>query len=270
MRNWLQAEAYETQAPTRHRHRHDHHHDVSRHDDHIRSFTFADDRAISPAALEMFIGLLQSYHGANMLRMKGIVKVADDPATPRRPARRAACLSSAGAACRLARCAIERTRLVFIVKDIEKRVIEDLFKAFTDQISGDAAAFHTDKTLSLNRMTDAQAVRTEANARPARRRSLGSTTRRSSYDFTDVKEDAVRQGPGRRVVEGARRLGEDDQPRRLYLARPAGVARRDNLTEAKAVALAVQNPSLIRRPLIEYRDGTVSVGFTDKVRTRLG
>ena len=30
----------------------------------------------------------------------------------------------------------ERTRLVFIVKDIEKRQIEDLFKAFTDQISG--------------------------------------------------------------------------------------------------------------------------------------
>ena len=42
----------------------------------------------------------------------------------------------------------ERTRLVFIVKDIEKRMIEELFKAFTDQISG-AGAFHTDKTLSL-------------------------------------------------------------------------------------------------------------------------
>ena len=41
-----------------------------------------------------------------------------------------------------------RTRLVFIVKDIEPRLIEDLFRAFTDQITG-AGAFHTDKTLSL-------------------------------------------------------------------------------------------------------------------------
>jgi hypothetical protein len=40
------------------------------------------------------------------------------------------------------------TRLVFIVKDIEKPVIEGLFKAFTDQIEGGGAAF-TDKTLSL-------------------------------------------------------------------------------------------------------------------------
>jgi Cobalamin synthesis protein cobW C-terminal domain len=40
------------------------------------------------------------------------------------------------------------TRLVFIVKDIEKQTIEGLFKAFTDQIEGGGAAF-TDKTLAL-------------------------------------------------------------------------------------------------------------------------
>ncbi len=39
---------------------------------------------------------------------------------------------------------------MFIVKDIEKNMIEGLFRAFTDQISGGADAF-TDKTLSLNR-----------------------------------------------------------------------------------------------------------------------
>jgi hypothetical protein len=43
-----------------------------------------------------------------------------------------------------------RSRLVFIVKDIEKAAIEGLFRAFTDQISGGAAAF-TDTTLSLRR-----------------------------------------------------------------------------------------------------------------------
>ena len=41
----------------------------------------------------------------------------------------------------------------------------------------------------------------------------------------------------------------------------------ENLTEAKAVALAVRHPSLIRRPLIEHDDGSVTVGFAEKVKT---
>jgi arsenate reductase (glutaredoxin) len=40
----------------------------------------------------------------------------------------------------------------------------------------------------------------------------------------------------------------------------------ENLTEAKAVALATKHTSLIRRPLIEHDDGSVTVGFTDKVK----
>lgn len=43
-----------------------------------------------------------------------------------------------------------------------------------------------------------------------------------------------------------------------------------NLTEAKAVALALENPSLIRRPLIEHGDGSVTVGFSKKVQDLLG
>jgi len=160
VRGWLAAEAYATGEKRRrqrhhHGHGHDHHHDhdhdhndVSRHDDHIRSFTFADERAISAAGLDMFLGLLQSFHGANMLRMKGIVKVADDP---KRPIVLHGVQHIYHPPVRLAQWpdGDERTRLVFIVKDIEKRLIEELFKAFTDQISG-AGAFHTDKTLSLN------------------------------------------------------------------------------------------------------------------------
>jgi G3E family GTPase len=142
VRNWLKAEAYE--AGERHRHEH---HDVTRHDDRIRSFALADERPISPAGLDMFMALVQSFHGANMLRMKGIVKVADDPSRPivlhgvqhvfHPPVRLLGWPDGD-----------HRTRLVFIVKDIEKPLIEDLFKAFTDEVSG-AGAFHTDKTLSL-------------------------------------------------------------------------------------------------------------------------
>ncbi len=43
----------------------------------------------------------------------------------------------------------------------------------------------------------------------------------------------------------------------------------EDLTEAKAVALAVKFPSLIRRPLIEHADGSVTVGFADKVKKLL-
>ncbi len=40
----------------------------------------------------------------------------------------------------------------------------------------------------------------------------------------------------------------------------------EDLTEAKAIALAMKHPSLIRRPLIEHEDGTVTVGFSEKVK----
>ena len=143
VRGWLAAEAHAKGE------RHHHHHDVSRHDDHIRSFSFSEERPIGATGLELFLELLKSYHGTNMLRMKGIVKVADDPTRPvvlhgvqhvfHPPVRLAGWPDGD-----------ERTRLVFIVKDIEKPMIEGLFRAFTDQISGGAAAF-TDKTLSLNR-----------------------------------------------------------------------------------------------------------------------
>ena len=40
----------------------------------------------------------------------------------------------------------------------------------------------------------------------------------------------------------------------------------DNLSELQAVALATKHTSLIRRPLIEHDDGTVTVGFTNGVK----
>jgi G3E family GTPase len=148
VRKWLAAEAYET-SEKRHRHHGHHHHDVSRHDAHIRSFSFTETQAISPAGLELFMELLKSYHGANMLRMKAIVKVSDEPSKPivlhgvqhvfHPPVRLPAWPDGDNT-----------TRMVFIVKDIEKPMIEGLFKAFTDQLTGGADAF-TDKTLSLNR-----------------------------------------------------------------------------------------------------------------------
>ena len=161
VQRWLAAEALEGPPRRNRRHRHgddhghhhehdhEHHHDVSRHDEHIRSFSFTEKREISPGGLELFLELLKSYHGANMLRMKAIVKVADDPSRPvvlhgvqhvfHPPVRLPEWPQG-----------IEETKMVFIVKDIDKAAIEGLFRAFTDQLTGGADAF-TDTTLSLNR-----------------------------------------------------------------------------------------------------------------------
>ena len=149
VQGWLAIEAVERDEKAKHHHHgdHGHHHDVNRHDSHIRSFALRDKRPISPQGLELFLELLTSYHGPNLLRMKGILLMADDPYRP---------LVIHGVQhvlhppVRLEKWpdGIAETRLVFIVRDIEKSAIEDLFKAFTDQVEGGGAAF-TDKTLAL-------------------------------------------------------------------------------------------------------------------------
>ena len=151
VQGWLAIEAVERDEKAKHHQGH-HHHDVNRHDRHIRSFALRDTRPISPQGLELFLELLTTYHGPNLLRMKGILLMADDPARPmvihgvqhvlHPPVRLAGWPDNA-----------RETRLVFIVKDIEKAAIEGLFKAFTDQIEGGGAAF-TDKTLALGELHD--------------------------------------------------------------------------------------------------------------------
>lgn len=122
---WLAEEAY----ASAHDHDHHHHHDVTRHDDRVRSFSLATDKAIPAAVLDLFLELLRSMHGLNLLRMKGIVKIEETPETPvvihgvqhilHPPARLDQWPDSD-----------HRTRLVFILRDIEPRVVNELFDAF--------------------------------------------------------------------------------------------------------------------------------------------
>jgi len=124
VRRWLADEAY----AAAHDHHH-HHHDVNRHDDRIRAFSLASEQAIPYSAFEMFLDLLRSMHGPDLLRVKGIVKIAETPDQPvvihgvqhvfHPPATLAAWPD-----------ADHRTRLVFIVNGIEARAIDDLFNAF--------------------------------------------------------------------------------------------------------------------------------------------
>ncbi len=157
---WLADEAIAAAQPHEHHHHghdhhghghnHDHHHkghgdqghhhheDVNRHDDRVRAFTLATDRAIPAAMLDLFLELLRSTHGANLLRMKAIVKIEETPDRPMvlhgvqhvlHPATQLDAWPDSD----------HRTRMVFIVRDIEPRVIRELFDAFLGYTAPDRA-----------------------------------------------------------------------------------------------------------------------------------
>jgi G3E family GTPase len=140
VKKWLAAEAYaDTQAKHGHGHQHhgdDHHHghdhehlDRNRHDEHIGSFVLTTDEAIPAGTLEMFLELLRANYGAQLLRLKGIVKLAEMPDTP---------VVVHGVqhvfhpTARLERWPDDdhRSRLVFITRDLPERTVRELFEAF--------------------------------------------------------------------------------------------------------------------------------------------
>ena len=129
---WLAEEAYAAAE----QHHHHHAHDVNRHDDRISAFSVVSDAAVPSATFEMFLDLLRSIHGPNLLRLKGIVKLSESPEQPvvihgvqhvfHPPATLAGWPD-----------ADRRTRLVFITRDVEPRAVRDLFGAFLGTIAPD-------------------------------------------------------------------------------------------------------------------------------------
>lgn len=83
--------------------------------------------------------------------------------------------------------------------------------------------------------------------------------------FTDYRETPLEKA---QVARWSKALGgwEKMINRAGYTWRGLPKADTENLTEARAVALALKHPSLIRRPLIEHEDGSVTVGFSKKVQ----
>lgn len=82
VRRWLGEGAHD------HAHDHDHtahaHHDHGHHhhDRRIATFSLTTDRPLPYATVEMFLDLLRATQGDRLLRMKGIVQLADDPDHP--------------------------------------------------------------------------------------------------------------------------------------------------------------------------------------------
>jgi G3E family GTPase len=134
VRRWLGEEAD-------HDHDHDHaghshHHHSGRHDARVKTFSLSHDRPLPFAAIEMFLDLLRSAHGERLLRLKGIIELAEDPSRPlvvhavqsilHPPARLAAWPDAA-----------RGTRLVLITLDMPEDYVRRLFAAVAGQPSLD-------------------------------------------------------------------------------------------------------------------------------------
>ncbi len=134
VRRWLNAEAIAADHDAHHGHAH--HHDVNRHDARIRAFALRHAEPLPLSAVDLFLELLRTAHGAHLLRVKGIVALSDDPARPlvihgvqhifHPPARLDAWPDDD-----------HTTRIVFILHDMEPSFIEALWQACTNVAATD-------------------------------------------------------------------------------------------------------------------------------------
>jgi G3E family GTPase len=144
VRRWLNAEAF----GDHHHHGHDHHHhhghahagqdphDVNRHDARIRAFCLESDALMPKSGFDLFLDLLRQAHGPHLLRVKGIVGLDDEPDRPvvihgvqhvfHPPVSLDAWPQGE-----------RRTRIVFILKDMDPGFVEGLWRAFTGQVRPD-------------------------------------------------------------------------------------------------------------------------------------
>jgi G3E family GTPase len=74
---WLALDQFDTHDHKGHDHTH--HNDVNRHGDDIRAFSVVVDEAITWSNLESWLGSLLSLRGRDLLRIKGILNVVDQP-----------------------------------------------------------------------------------------------------------------------------------------------------------------------------------------------
>ena len=140
VQRWLKAEAYEAGYHDHSHHGHSHHghdhvcgpdcdHDHHHHDDAIRSFSLRHDAPIPLSTFDMFLDLLRSTHGEKLLRVKGIVQIAEDPD---RPVVIHGVQKIFHPPARLPQWPQDKreTLLVMIVKDLPETYVRELFDAF--------------------------------------------------------------------------------------------------------------------------------------------
>jgi G3E family GTPase len=132
---WLNAEAYPGHTHDHHHghddHAHDHAHDtpdITRHNAHIRSYSFVLEKPMALMRVQFFLQILGMLRGPDLLRVKGIMHVADRPDQPAvihgvqhifHPLTWLATWPSEN----------RTSRLVFIVRDIDRDHIQDLINS---------------------------------------------------------------------------------------------------------------------------------------------
>ncbi|HJV81565.1 GTP-binding protein [Noviherbaspirillum sp.] len=119
---WLGAHHYESHAGHRHAQGNEHH---GHHSGRVRSFCITRDEPIDEVALEMFLSGLGKHLGPGLLRLKGIVNVAQHPDRPA-IVHGAQTLLHELAWLQQWPGADRRTRLVFITLDTDQEEIEDM------------------------------------------------------------------------------------------------------------------------------------------------
>lgn len=83
VRRWLMEDAYPAAFHGQeHDHAHGHGHDVNRHDEHIQAFCIRHATPIPGAAASFFLTVLMGQCGPDLLRVKGILNIAETPDTP--------------------------------------------------------------------------------------------------------------------------------------------------------------------------------------------
>jgi G3E family GTPase len=119
------------------------------HDERLRTISVASEAALSPRAFDLFVELLRGAHGPKLLRVKGLVRLTDDPSRPvlihgaqhvfHPPVRLPAWPDEDS-----------RSRMVIVGEDLPPGLVEKLYLAFAGASAPDApdAAALTDNPLA--------------------------------------------------------------------------------------------------------------------------
>jgi G3E family GTPase len=109
-----------------------HVHDPSRHGPDIRAFTLTADAPIRSQTLDLFWSLLRSTHGPKLLRLKGLVNVAEHPDSPL-VLHAAQMVMHAPVALPAWPSEDRRSRLVLITRGLDEAIVRRLWEAFLGQ-----------------------------------------------------------------------------------------------------------------------------------------
>lgn len=129
VRRWLAAESFADGD--------NHHHDLNRHDDHIVTFAIFRPAAMEERVLGQFLDRLSADHAERLIRVKGLIGIADDITRP------AVIHGVQGLFSPPARLdewpdTDRRSRIVVIGRDLDRDAIELVFDAFLGQPRTDA------------------------------------------------------------------------------------------------------------------------------------